>query len=422
MAEKNGSDLMNWVEKKLAPKLNKFGNFRLVRTITAGFWFAMPMILVGVVFQILGNIGMAAFMQSNPELMNKILVLKDLSYGLMGIIFVIGIAQADAKENNIEATAPIIFGIITFFILLKPSFIATDNIMVKLFQVDFNRFGASNMMLAIIAGLGAAEVCAFFDRRNWAPKLVGVPQFMQSWFSSFYSGIVLLGVSWIIVYLFDIDLVEVINSIFASLIGVNDTLLALIILGLLGAVAFSVGIHPLAVLGVTMPLMMKLAGDNAALYDAGVKPLISNGYHFNSIGTLLVFVMVGGTGATLGLNLLMLRSKVPVIKQLGKTAIVPSFLNINEPLIFGCPIVFNPPLALGMILIQGIINPVFAYIVTMTNLVPPASSMMVIPFIPTPFLALIMNMGVAGFIAALAVYVIDTIAWYPFFKVYEKQW
>lgn len=416
--EKKG--FMNWIQTKLAPAMNKFANKRVVRAITQGFWYSMPMIFVGVVFQVAGNIALLT-LQSNPELLAKINVLKDLSYGLMGIFFTIGIAQANAKALKIDTTAPTIFAIIMYFLMISPEFITTDNMLVTLFQVNFSALGAQGMTIAILVGIIASEVCGLFQHKGWTLKAKGLPQFMQNWFADFFPGILLITITWAVVYLGSINLFDLITKLFAPLFIATDTLPALMVLGILASLMFFMGIHPMAMYVIMLPFLITGAAENAALFSAGVTPTLANGYHLTTFGTFLVFMAVGGSGATLGLNFLMLRSKSKAVRQLGKTAIVPSLLNINEPIIFGCPVAFNPVLGFGSILVQGIINPIIAYAVLTTGLVAIPSSMSLVAFLPTPLLALLMNMGIMGAIIALLIWVVDTFAWMPFFKIYEKQ-
>ena len=415
------ASLSTWMEEKLMPAANKFANWRFIRILMRGFWFAMPIIFTGVIFQIIANISMFFLRESNPDLLQTILVLSNVSYGLLGLFFVIGIAIADAKYHKIDVAAPVTFAVVMFFLLIKPEFQPTDSPFVTNFVVDWNKFGATSMTLAILAGFLAGEIVALFDQKGWGIKLKGLPQFMEGWFRSMYAGIILIGGTWAIVYLLGFDINAMIATAMSGLLRFGDTLPGLMIMSALGAFMFTIGIHPLTVLTVFMPLMMAGMAENTALFQAGVEPTLANGYHFNTFGTYLIFINVGGGGATLGLNFLMLFSKVESIKDLGRMAIVPSLLNINEPLIFGCPVVFNPPLAIGAILVQGVLNPILAYIFLSSGLVPVPSGMMIVPFLPKPVLALLLNTGIRGVIASLVVWVVDTAAWYPFFKFWEKQ-
>ncbi len=416
--EKKG--FMNWMQTKLAPTLNKFANFRLIRSIMQGFWYAMPIIFVGVVFQIIGNIGMITLRISNPDLYAKIDVLKNLSYGLLGVFMTIGISQANAKALKIDQGAPTIFALIMYFLLISPTFITSETGQ-TLFQVDFNSFGANGMTVAIIVGIIASEVCSLFQRKGLTFKIKGLPQFMQNWFSDFIPGVLLISSVWAIVFLGGFNIFDFITKIFSPLLVAADTLPALMILGVLISLLFFLGIHPGIVTAVLNPFLLASLVENITLYNSGVEPLLSNGYHLATFGTYLVFMIVGGSGATLGLNFLMLRSKSTAVRQLGKTAILPSLLNINEPIIFGCPVTYNPVLGLGSLLVQGLINPLIAYFVHTTGLVAPATTMSLVPFLPTPIIALLLNMGIIGMVMALVTWVVDTFAWLPFFKMYEKQ-
>ena len=416
--EKKG--FMNWMQTKLAPALNKFANFRLIRSIMQGFWYAMPIIFVGVIFQIVGDIGMITLRTSNPDLYAKIEVLKNLTYGLLGIFMTIGISQANAKALKIDPGAPTIFALIMYFLLISPTFITSETGQ-TLFQVDFNSFGANGMTVAIIVGIVASEVCSLFQRKGLAFKIKGLPQFMQNWFSDFIPGVLLISVTWAIVFLGGFNILDFITKVFSPLLVAADTLPALMILGVLTSLLFFLGIHPGIVTAVLNPFLLASLVENITLYNSGVAPLLSNGYHLATFGTYVVFLIVGGSGATLGLNFLMLRSKSTAVRQLGRTAILPSLLNINEPIIFGCPVTYNPVLGSGSLLVQGVINPLIAYFVLTTGLVAPASSMSLVPFLPTPIIALLLNMGIMGMIMALVTWIVDTFAWLPFFKMYEKQ-
>lgn len=385
-----------------------------------GFWYAMPLILVGVVFQVVGDIGMITLRTSNPDLYAKIEILKNVTFGLMGIFMTIGIAQANSKALKIDQGAPTIFSLIMYFLMIAPTYITTETGQ-TLFQVSADAFGAKGMTIAILVGIIASEVCALLQHKGVSIKIKGLPQFMQNWFSDFIPGLLLISATWAVVYIGNFDIFAFITKIFSPLLVAADTLPALMILGILISLLFFVGIHPGVISALLNPFLLGSLVENIALYNSGVAPSLANGYHLATFGTYLVFIIVGGSGSTLGLNFLMLKSKAKAVRQLGKTAIVPSLLNINEPLIFGCPVVFNPVLGLGMLLVQGVINPLIAYFVHTTGLVAPATTMSIVPFLPTPIIALLVNMGITGVLMALVTWVVDTFAWMPFFRIYEKQ-
>jgi PTS system cellobiose-specific IIC component len=110
------------------------------------------------------------------------------------------------------------------------------------------------------------------------------------------------------------------------------------------------------------PLWFAAIGENAALYAQGMQPV-----HINMLHTFAAFIVLGGTGATFTLNLLMLGSKSKTLKTLGRTTLVPSFMNINEPLIFGCPSPSTRYSVIPFFINGALINPILVYLAMMTT-------------------------------------------------------
>ena len=132
------------------------------------------------------------------------------------------------------------------------------------------------------------------------------------------------------------------------------------------------------------------------------------------------FIWIGGAGTTLALVCLMLFSKSQYLKSLGRLSIIPGIFNINEPVIFGAPIVMNPILAIPFI-VAPLVCTVISYLFTISGLVP--MMMAKLPFtLPAPIAAIMSTdwtimagvLVVINFIVALAIY-------YPFFKMFERQ-
>lgn len=130
-------------------------------------------------------------------------------------------------------------------------------------------------------------------------------------------------------------------------------------------------------------------------------------------------MILGGAGATIGLNILMLRSKDKQMKTLGKLAILPSIFNINEPIIFGVPIVLNPVLAIPFIGVQTV-NGILTYIMMKLDIL--GKTYTYVPWTtPAPIGAAIATMSIIAFFWIIFLIVLDIFMWYPFFKTYEKQ-
>ena len=404
--------------KKVLPVFGKLGKSRFTQTINNGLFFAMPMIFVGVVFQVIGALAVY-IIPNNADLLGKVSLLQNLTFGLLGLFFCIGIAKVNAQLNKIVVDGPVVFAVTLYILFMKPTFSAVDG--VSLINLNFNYLGAQGLTLALISGFLSAEICALFERKGWTIKLKDVPSFMKAWFNSMLAGVVLVIAVWLLVYIANVDVMALLAKIITPLLLVSDTLWSVMIWGILCAIGFSLGIHPAAIGGIFFPLFLTAAAENANLFASGAAPTAANGFYFSTIGYIFALINIGGACATLGLNIDMLFSKNQTIKKLGNAALIPSMLQVNEPLIFGLPIVFNPILALGALLVNGFLNPILAYVFFILGVVPAASNPALIIFLPSPIIALLNNMGFMGFLGSLVIIAADALIWLPFLKMHEKQ-
>ena len=179
---------------------------------------------------------------------------------------------------------------------------------------------------------------------------------------------------------------------------------------------FSLGLHGPNIVGaVTTPIWTALTIQNANAYAKGqpVPNIINAQFDGN-------FVRLGGTGATFGLIILLLFfAKSKQYKSLGKLAAAPSIFNINEPLIFGLPIVMNP-----IMMIPFIFSPIvfggLTYLVVRLGLVPPANGIN-LPWTMPPVISGLFLSGWRGAVWQLVEIIISVGWYYPFFKVADKE-
>ncbi len=396
---------------KLVFQLNKISQLRVLRSIMDGFFFAMPIIVIGAAFQIVTNIATAA--QGGQA--GLFIFLTNLTFGLMGLFTAFGISHAHANRLKIDPMSTAVVGTTMFLILSKPIYIE-QGIMDVVFQIDSARLGASGMLLAVIAGISTAEVMAFFLKRGWAINAESLPDFAKNWFSPLIPSVLLIFVAWAITYLFDFDITSQLSGFISSILTIGNSYLAFIGLWTFACLLFVLGIHPVGIIAAFIPLLMGALAENAEMAASGLEPV-----HINNMGTAFAFVFLGGVGSTLALNFLMLRSKSESIKGLGKIALLPSILNINEPLIFGLPIAYNPILAIPFVINGGIVTPTIVYLAMRTGFVAIPHTMNMIPFMPAGLGAFFLNNDWRSFILIALILVVNALVWLPFFKRFENQ-
>ncbi len=127
----------------------------------------------------------------------------------------------------------------------------------------------------------------------------------------------------------------------------------------------------------------------------------------------------GGTGSHFPLVLFGLRSKSKTIRTVSRAGFIPVLLNINEPVLFGFPVILNPIYFIPHCILAPLIRSL-TYVLTAQGLVSPCY-IIFFAFVPNPFLWYFGNLDPRTFIwGPIVGYVLPALAYYPFFKVHEK--
>ena len=315
--------------------------------------YPIPFIIIGSVFLILGQLPF----QAGQDFMNKIklgplfLQINNASFGIMALLAVFGIAYAWVRDAGYEGVPAGLTGIIVH-ILLQPDTIhqvtsVTDPTKVSTaYQVggviDRAWLGGKGMVLSIIVGLLVGWIYTGFMRRNITIKMPEqVPENVAASFTSLVPA----------------------GAIIAFVIAFMPVFI------------WWFGVHGATIIGGIMgPLLQANSADNAALYKAGHLSL-SNGAHIVTQSFMDQYLTVTGSGLTIGLVIFLLVSAKSVQgKTLGRMEIGPAVFNINEPILFGLPIVLNPILAIPFIL-APLISGILTYLVIYLGIIPPFNGM-----------------------------------------------
>jgi len=182
------------------------------------------------------------------------------------------------------------------------------------------------------------------------------------------------------------------------------------------------GLHGSAIVAtIGDPIILKNTLHNAALAAQGLEPTMHNGFAPYTDTFINMSMNLGGTGTTFGFVMFALFwAKSEQIKEIGKIALVPAFFNINEPVIFGAPIVLNPILMIPFI-ITPLITGTLTWVAMHLGLVAVPYAM--VPWTTPPFINGLLASGfrISPVIMALVNFIIIVIIWYPFMKMYDKQ-
>jgi PTS system cellobiose-specific IIC component len=407
-----------WYEKFFVDPMNRFANLRIIKSIAGGIASGVNVLLIGSILSIISIV-----MSFIPGLKETAFALKfsefkELVFGIVGIFFAYSIGASNAKYNKIDKQTVGFFAIIVYFIFMRPKFVIDEN-GVTFFQVEFSRFGTNGIFVSLVSGLWAGEITNFFKKHGWVMNSDGLPEIVRTWFDYLIAGTAVTLSAWAFTDLFNIDLFTIFSTVLVPVIGVFSSFWGTLILAAMGPLLFYFGIHPLSVIYPVFTVYIAAAAHNADLLAKGLDPTVANGFLINNYGTLLM-INLGGAGSTLGLNFALLFSKSKTHRNLGKLAIMPGILNINEPLIFGLPIMFNPAFFVPYVAVP-VVNQTITYFILYFGWVKIPSSLALSMHIPSVINAYILTEDYRAVILVLALIVLDTLIWVPFLRTHARQ-
>lgn len=277
-----------------------------------------------------------------------------------------------------------------------------------------SRIGATGIFTGLIIGTLAVQIYRICVKRGWSIKMPNsVPKGVTDSFTSLIPGFMIAFVVLIIdavLIICNTDIFNLLYVPFSFVSGLVDTWWGVLIIVFLIHGLWFFGIH-----GAT--IITSFTGSFAL---ANMVSNVDGGFHVFAGDFINAFIMAGGSGATLGAVLYMaFMSKSRQMRELGKVAVVPGIFNINEPLLFGLPIVYNINLVVPFIL-APMASSMFGYLAIATHFVPKITAQQ--PW-PTP-------VGLSGFIAtqswqgalvSVLCAVIAGAVWFPFIHGYDLK-
>lgn len=412
---------------KLMPIANAIGDQRHLQAIRNGLISILPLTVVGSFFTVLTNLPIESVNEWMAPISEEMGVPFRFTVGIMSIYAAFTIGGYLGKSYKLDQLTSGFLAVLATILLTVPVNISEGlNTVGESIEggryIPMDSLGYQGLFGAIVASVIAVELYHFTTAKNLQIKMPeGVPDVVSKSFSALLPTLFVILLFWIPRHFLGFDLNGLLTLLISPLrrFMVGDNLFGGILTQFVICLFWIFGIHGHAVLGpIIRPMWDGAILENAELFQNGVSE-----FELPNIFTEQFYqwyAQMGGTGATLALAVLLLFSKAAYLKQLGKLSIIPGIFNINEPLVFGAPIVMNPILAIPFI-INPIINTIVIYTVTTFNLMP---RMMVRPpfSVPAPLGALIStNWSWFAFVMTFVSFCISLAVYYPFFKAYEKQ-
>ncbi|MEQ7215309.1 PTS transporter subunit EIIC [Enterococcus asini] len=409
-------NVMNFVENKLMPPMLKLSNQRHLNAVRDGLIATIPITVIGSMFLLIPYIpwpqSYVEFMGNNPDLVSKLILPFNMSMGLLSVYATFGIGARLAKSYKMDSLTGGVAALFTFMTTLSFTTLEQGTFL------STKYLGGEGMFSGIITAILAVEVMRLCKKHRIGIRLPEqVPTNVSSSFEVIIPVFFSMTIVWIIVHLIGFDLNALISDLVTPLLSVSSNSIAapLIYVGLT-CVMWLFGIHPQILATVMLPIWlvnseanMAAAQAGQAVTNIGVQPFI------------FTFLWIGGGGGTLALCLLMCFSKSKFLKKLGRLSIIPGFFNINEPLLFGLPIVLNPALAIPFA-IAPLVNTFITYFAFTSGIVPGmAYPLAAVWTVPSVFAAVIATASIRGAVLVVVNFFVYLGIYYPFFKAYERK-
>ena len=412
--------LIEFIEKG-KPFFEKISRNPYLRAIRDGFIAAMPVILFSSIFLLVAFVPNIFGFTWSDEVVAAIMKPYGYTMGIVAVLVAGTTAKSltDAfnrplpKTNQINFISTMIASISGFLLL------ASDGIEGGFANGYMGTKGLLTAFLAAFITVNIYKVCVKNNVTIRMPDEVppNVSQAFKDVIPYALSILVLYGIDLATRQFLGTNVAEAILKLFEPLFTAADGYVGITIIFGAYALFWFVGIHGPSIVEPAI----------AAITYANVETnfqLLQAGQHADKIltsGTQMFIVTMGGTGATLVVPFMfMWLTKSKRNKAIGRASVVPTFFGVNEPILFGAPLVLNPVFFVPFILAPIANVWIFKFFVDTLKM---NSFSVNLPWTTPGPLGIVMgtNFAPLAFVLAILLVFVDVLIYYPFLKVYDEQ-
>ena len=412
--------LIAFIEKG-KPFFEKLSRNIYLRAIRDGFIAGMPVILFSSIFILIAYVPNSWGFKWSDDVVNLLMKPYSYSMGILALLVAGTTAKSltDSVNRSMEKTNQINYMSTLLAAIVGLLMLAADPIENGLATGFLGTKGLLSAFLAAFVTVAIYKVCV---KNN---VTIRMPDEVPPNISQVFKDVIPFTLSVVSLYALDLlarhfvgaSVAESIGKFFAPLFSAADGYLGITII--FGAFAFFwfVGIHGPSIVE---PAIAAITYANAEVN----LNLLQQGMHADKIltsGTQMFIVTMGGTGATLVVPFMfMWLTKSKRNRAIGRASVVPTFFGVNEPILFGAPLVLNPIFFIPFIFAPIANVWIFKFFIETLGM---NSFTANLPWTTPAPLGLVLgtNFQVLSFILAALLIVVDVVIYYPFLKVYDEQ-
>ena len=400
--------------EKAKPFFEKVSRNKYLKAIRDGFMSAMPVVLFSSIFMLIAYVPNIFKFYWPKEI--EAMILKPYNYS-MGLLAVL-VAGTTAKNlcdsfnrdmpvnRQINNISTLMAGIVGFLVVGFAS----------------GYMGSKGLLTAFLVAFFVCNVYRFCVKRNIT---IHMPEEVPPNISQTFADVIPFAISILLLALFDIAFrnaagmcfAQAVIEFFQPLFTAADGYLGLAVIYGAMSLFWFVGIQgPSIVEPAVSAIYYVNIANNLELFQAG-----KHAANILTPGCQQFVATLGGTGATLVVTLMFaFMAKSKELKAVGKASSIPVLFGVNEPILFGAPLILNPIFFIPFILAPILNVWIFKLFVDVLKM---NSFMYILPWTTPAPLGIVLGCGITvlSILFAILVLVVDFVVYYPFFKVYDRE-
>ena len=404
-----------FMNRVFTPIAHKVDNQRHLSAIKAGMVAMTPFTILGSFFAIIPalpnmigeNNPVSQFILNNAEILDLPVT---LSIGLIGLYACMCISFNLGNHYKLYIPGCVTLSTCAFLFLVS-SFTPDGTL-------ELGNLGAKGLFTGMLTAIGAVELYNLCKKKNLTIRMPeGVPDFVSKSFELIPTTII-VGGTFIVLRFVSLNVFgelppQILTRFLEPLVGSMDNPWAVLALNFCICTVFFFGIHSSVFSPITRPIMVTFIAENIAAMQAG-QPIP----HFYTAGASSAFFGFTGAGITIGCVIACMLSKNKSFRKIGQVSLFPSLFGINEPILFGAPIILNPIMFIPFVFGGAIIGTLPMFLMHYGWLAKPVFDP---PYVGV-FLEGFLTNGDWRSIVANAIQLVLTVLLYmPFFKIMERQ-
>ena len=401
---------MDWLQYKFSPAVENFMMKPWIAGFSEGIIKCLPFILTGAL--VFFYEALASWVSFLPS----ITFVRTYTFQLLGLLAAFNIAgqiMVKLRHRNYQIVAGLT-AVCADFMAVK----GATNADTGLYELSYSRLGPSGILLGMVIGLYVAVVFHLISKIKFFKEDSSVPTFVQEWVKNIIPIFLTTLILGTIVITYNVDILPIILKIFAPLHNVAQTLPGFIAHNSIMSLFYGLGVSGWTFSGINNAISIPAQEANLAALAAGE---VAQYINVTEIRSGIGLINMGGIGATLALNVMFLFSKSKKLKTLGKVCIGPGLFSINEPILYGAPMVYNPILLIPMVL-NSIIGSILVFVIFKAGLLNyPNVSLPGVGTLPVIAGTVMLTGDLRGILWWFVFFAIYALVYYPFFKVFEKS-